>query len=259
MVRGRVQGAGARAVLARRPVLLAGHLDQGARGRRRRRGPRAHPRPPRDLRRRRAGPADRARSGGSASSGRSPSATCARASSALRAGARRGERGRPRRAGRRAALRGRRSRSCGRAARSTRGTAGTARSCSSGSASYDGLVVRSATKVDAELLERASRLRVVGRAGVGVDNVDVPEATKRGVVVCNAPQSNVVSAAEHTIALLLALARNVPQAHAALVQGRWERSSWSGVELEGQDARDPGVRPDRPARGRAAPAASACG
>jgi D-3-phosphoglycerate dehydrogenase len=97
---------------------------------------------------------------------------------------------------------------------------------------YDGLVVRSATKVDAELLEHASRLRVVGRAGVGVDNVDVPEATKRGVVVCNAPQSNVVSAAEHTIALLLALARNVPQAHAALVQGRWERSKWSGFELK---------------------------
>jgi D-3-phosphoglycerate dehydrogenase len=97
---------------------------------------------------------------------------------------------------------------------------------------YDGLVVRSATNVDAELLGHAGRLRVVGRAGVGVDNVDVPEATKRGVVVCNAPQSNVVSAAEHTIALLLAVARNVPQAHAALVQGRWERSRWSGVELK---------------------------
>ena len=96
---------------------------------------------------------------------------------------------------------------------------------------YDGLVVRSATKVDAELLEHASRLRVVGRAGVGVDNVDVPAATKHGIVVANAPQSNVVTAAEHTMALLLALARNVPQAHASLVAGRWDRSKYSGVEL----------------------------
>jgi D-3-phosphoglycerate dehydrogenase len=96
---------------------------------------------------------------------------------------------------------------------------------------YDGLVVRSATKVDAELLSRAGRLRVVGRAGVGVDNVDVAEATRRGVVVCNAPESNVVSAAEHTVALMLALARNVPRADAALREGRWERSRWSGVEL----------------------------
>jgi D-3-phosphoglycerate dehydrogenase len=96
---------------------------------------------------------------------------------------------------------------------------------------YDGLVVRSATKVDAELLGSAASLRVVGRAGVGVDNVDVAEATRRGIVVCNAPQSNVISAAEHTIALMLALARNVPQAHAALTDGRWERSRWSGVEL----------------------------
>ena len=77
----------------------------------------------------------------------------------------------------------------------------------------------------------ATELKAVGRAGVGVDNVDVPEATKRGVVVANAPQSNVVTAAEHTMALLLALARNVPQAHAALVAGRWDRSKYSGTEL----------------------------
>ena len=79
---------------------------------------------------------------------------------------------------------------------------------------YDGILIRSATQLDAELLERATRLRAVGRAGVGVDNVDVPAATKRGIVVANAPQSNVITAAEHTMALLLALARNVPQAHA---------------------------------------------
>jgi D-3-phosphoglycerate dehydrogenase len=72
---------------------------------------------------------------------------------------------------------------------------------------------------------------VIGRAGVGVDNVDVPAATKAGIVVANAPESNVVTAAEHTLALLLALARNVPQAHAALVEGRWERSKFSGTEL----------------------------
>ena len=96
---------------------------------------------------------------------------------------------------------------------------------------YDGILIRSATKLTADLIERATSLKVIGRAGVGVDNVDVPAATKRGIVVANAPESNVVTAAEHTLALLLALARNVPQAHAALVQGRWERSKFSGVEL----------------------------
>jgi D-3-phosphoglycerate dehydrogenase / 2-oxoglutarate reductase len=96
---------------------------------------------------------------------------------------------------------------------------------------YDALIVRSATKVTAAVLEDARRLKVIGRAGVGVDNVDVDAATRRGVVVANAPESNIVSAAEHTIGLLMALARNIPQAHAALVQGRWERSRWGGVEL----------------------------
>ena len=96
---------------------------------------------------------------------------------------------------------------------------------------FDGLLIRSATSVDAELLDRATSLKVVGRAGVGVDNVDVDNATKHGVIVANAPESNVVTAAEHTMALLLSLARNVPQAHGALTQGRWERSEHSGVEL----------------------------
>ena len=93
------------------------------------------------------------------------------------------------------------------------------------------LIIRSATRVTAELLEQAPSLVVVGRAGIGLDNVDVSAATRRGVMVVNAPQSNIVSAAEHTMALLLAQARNVPQAHAALVAGRWERSKWEGVEL----------------------------
>jgi D-3-phosphoglycerate dehydrogenase len=98
-------------------------------------------------------------------------------------------------------------------------------------ADYDGILIRSATQLDAELITRATRLKVVGRAGVGVDNVDVTAATKRGIVVANAPQSNVITAAEHTMALLLALARNVPQAHASLIAGGWERSKFSGVEL----------------------------
>jgi len=96
---------------------------------------------------------------------------------------------------------------------------------------YDGIVIRSATKLTAELIERATRLRAIGRAGVGVDNVDVAAATRRGIVVANAPESNVVTAAEHTLALLLALARNVPQANNALREGKWDRSKYSGVEL----------------------------
>ena len=94
-----------------------------------------------------------------------------------------------------------------------------------------GLIIRSATQVTADVLEHADELLVVGRAGIGLDNVDVEAATRRGVMVVNAPQSNIISAAEHTMALLLAQARNVPQAHAALTAGRWERSRWEGVEL----------------------------
>jgi len=93
------------------------------------------------------------------------------------------------------------------------------------------LIIRSATKVTAEVLAAGRDLVVVGRAGIGLDNVDVAAATERGVMVVNAPQSNTLSAAEHTMALLLAQARNVPQAHAALIAGRWERSRWEGVEL----------------------------
>jgi len=96
---------------------------------------------------------------------------------------------------------------------------------------YHGILIRSATKMTAELIERAVNLRVIGRAGVGVDNVDVEAATKRGIVVANAPESNVVTAAEHTMALLLALARNIPQAYVSLTAGKWERSKFSGVEL----------------------------
>lgn len=93
------------------------------------------------------------------------------------------------------------------------------------------LIIRSATTVTPEVLDAGTDLVVVGRAGIGLDNVDVSHATTRGVMVVNAPQSNILSAAEQTMALLLAQARNIPQAHNALVQGRWERSKWEGVEL----------------------------
>ncbi len=96
------------------------------------------------------------------------------------------------------------------------------------------LVIRSATKVTADVLEAADDLMVVGRAGIGLDNVDVVAATARGVMVANAPQSNVISAAEQAMALLLSTARNTPQAHAALKRGKWERSKWEGVELHGK-------------------------
>jgi len=99
---------------------------------------------------------------------------------------------------------------------------------------YDGIVVRSATKVTADLIDRGTRLKVIGRAGTGVDNVDVDAATRRGIIVCNAPDANSLSAAEHTIALILAQARNVPQAHARLVDGKWERSKFGGIEVTGK-------------------------
>ncbi len=101
---------------------------------------------------------------------------------------------------------------------------------------YHGLIIRSATKVTAEVIQAGENLQVVGRAGVGVDNVDVKEATKRGVIIVNAPQSNVLSAAEHTVALIMACARNIPQAYADLKSGRWEKGKWgkNGVELRGK-------------------------
>ena len=96
------------------------------------------------------------------------------------------------------------------------------------------LIIRSSTQVSAEVLAAGTSLQVVGRAGVGLDNVDVTAATERGVMVVNAPTSNILSVAEQAMALLLAQARNVPQAHSALVAGRWERSKWEGVELHGK-------------------------
>ncbi|HEV7647916.1 MAG TPA: phosphoglycerate dehydrogenase [Actinophytocola sp.] len=101
-------------------------------------------------------------------------------------------------------------------------------------ADADALLVRSATKVDAEVFAATTKLKVVARAGVGLDNVEVPAATARGVLVVNAPTSNIVSAAEHAVALLLSLARRIPAADASLRGGEWKRSSFSGVEIAGK-------------------------
>jgi D-3-phosphoglycerate dehydrogenase len=97
--------------------------------------------------------------------------------------------------------------------------------------SADALLVRSQTKVTSEVIEKASRLKVIARAGVGVDNIDVSAATKKGIIVVNAPDGNTISTAEHTFAMLIALARNIPQAYRSVVNGEWKRKNFVGVEL----------------------------
>ncbi len=99
---------------------------------------------------------------------------------------------------------------------------------------YDAILIRSATKMTPELIDLATNLKVIGRAGTGVDNVDIPAATRRGIIVANAPESNSVAAAEHTLALALSLFRNIPQAHASLAAGRWDRAKFKGAELYGK-------------------------
>ncbi len=99
---------------------------------------------------------------------------------------------------------------------------------------YDGLVVRSATKVTAEVIDAGKKLKVIGRAGVGVDNVDVKAASRRGIVVMNTPEANTISTAEHTVAMLCALARQIPRADALMKQGQWEKKALTGVELYGK-------------------------
>ncbi len=99
---------------------------------------------------------------------------------------------------------------------------------------YEALVVRSQTKVSAEVIEAGKKLRVIARAGVGVDNIDVEEATRRGILVVNAPNANTISAAEHAIALMFALARHIPQANAVLKSGVWRRADFMGIEVRGK-------------------------
>ena len=96
---------------------------------------------------------------------------------------------------------------------------------------YDGLVIRSATKVTEDLLDAATNLKVVGRAGIGLDNVDIPAATKRGVVVMNTPTGNVITTAEHAISMMLALSRNIPAGTATMKEGRWEKKNLQGQEI----------------------------
>ena len=102
---------------------------------------------------------------------------------------------------------------------------------------YDGLAIRSATKVSAKILEKAKNLKVIGRAGIGVDNVDIPAATARGVIVMNTPFGNSITTAEHAISLMLALARQIPEADASTRAGKWEKNKFMGVEIFSQDAR----------------------
>lgn len=99
---------------------------------------------------------------------------------------------------------------------------------------YDAIIIRSSTKLTKEILESADQLKVIGRAGVGLDNVDIETATKKGIIVMNTPLGNTISTAEHTIALMLALSRNIPQAEGSLKEGRWERKKFMGVELYGK-------------------------
>lgn len=99
---------------------------------------------------------------------------------------------------------------------------------------YDALVVRSETKVTPAIIESAKKLKIIARAGVGVDNVDLPSATKKGIIVVNSPEGNTIAAAEHSFAMLLAMVRNIPQAQASLRSGKWERSKFTGVELFGK-------------------------
>jgi len=100
--------------------------------------------------------------------------------------------------------------------------------------SFDAMVVRSETKVTARVIDAGRNLKVVGRAGVGVDNIDVGAATRKGILVVNAPRGNIIAAAEHTIALLTSLARNVPQADASVRRGEWTRARFTGTEIRGK-------------------------
>ncbi|HOL55734.1 MAG TPA: hydroxyacid dehydrogenase, partial [bacterium] len=99
---------------------------------------------------------------------------------------------------------------------------------------YDALIVRSETKVDRDVIFAGSKLKIIGRAGVGVDNIDVNAATERGIIVVNAPEGNTISACEHTFALMLSLARNIPSANYSLKRGEWKRKEFTGVELYGK-------------------------
>ncbi|MGS0651385.1 NAD(P)-dependent oxidoreductase, partial [Staphylococcus arlettae] len=96
---------------------------------------------------------------------------------------------------------------------------------------YEALIVRSQTQVNAQVIEAAKNLKVIARAGVGVDNIDIDAATKNGIIVINAPDGNTISATEHSMAMILSMARNIPQAHKSLQEGKWDRKAYRGTEL----------------------------
>ena len=99
---------------------------------------------------------------------------------------------------------------------------------------YDAVIIRSGTRITKDILEAATKLRVIGRAGVGVDNVDLPEATKRGIIVMNTPEGNTISTAEHAFSMLMSMARNIPQAYKSVTGGKWDRKSFTGTQLHGK-------------------------
>ena len=99
---------------------------------------------------------------------------------------------------------------------------------------YDGLVTRSMTKVTKEVIEASTRLKVIGRAGVGVDNIDIPAATAKGIVVLNTPEGNTMAATEHTVAMMMAMTRHIPQAHQSIQEGKWDRKSFDGIQVQGK-------------------------
>jgi len=99
---------------------------------------------------------------------------------------------------------------------------------------YDALVIRSGTQVTQKIIEAADKLKVIGRAGVGVDNVDVDAATNKGIIVTNSPEGNMISAAEHTIAMMMSMSRNIPQANTSLKAREWKRNKFMGVEVKGK-------------------------
>lgn len=99
---------------------------------------------------------------------------------------------------------------------------------------YDGLVTRSQTQVTQEVIDAATNLKVIGRAGVGVDNINIPAATARGIVVVNAPEGNTIAATEHTIGMMLAMTRYIPQAHNSIQEGKWDRKSFTGIQVYGK-------------------------
>ncbi len=102
---------------------------------------------------------------------------------------------------------------------------------------YDALMIRSSTRVTQEIIEAGTQLKIIGRAGVGVDNVDVPAATRRGIVVVNSPEGNTIAAAEHALAMILALSRHIPDANASVKRGAWDRNSFVGAEVYKKNSR----------------------